>query len=64
MLSPHHGARHIIKLNEGWLLLLLLIFSIIKVDISKSWEEPHVRNISLGIPVNLEGLWITNLNCR
>lgn len=36
MLSPHHGARHIIKLNEGWLLLLLLIFSIIKVDISKS----------------------------
>lgn len=55
MLSPNSGACHIVKLNEGWLLLLLLlIFSIIKRDICKSWEEPYLRNTSLNIPVNLE----------
>lgn len=61
MLSPYGGAYHIVKLNKGW---LLLIFSIIKRDIGKSWEEPYLRNTSLNIPVNLEGSWITNLNYK
>lgn len=64
MLSPYQGTCHIVKLNKCWLLLLLLTCIIIKKDITKSWEEPHLRNISENIPVNLEGLWLTSLNCK
>lgn len=53
-LAGYLSNTHIIKVN----CIMVIYFVFVKQYTAWSWKEPHLMNIALNIPPNIEGHWV------